>query len=108
MPSINGFLQLALCLKTGDGYAGSLTILVGSAGLDYSIDVISVALGILQPFQDEDANAISYNDAISSLIEWSAFTCRRQHPSIVHGDKSSWMGINRDSARDCKIDIMRL
>src|SRR5947207_3801370 len=34
MSSIDGFLQLALRLKTGNGDAGSLTVLIGSTRLD--------------------------------------------------------------------------
>src|SRR5436309_2839742 len=69
MSSIDGFLQSALRLKTGNGYSRCLTVLIGSTGLYQSIDMVPIALGILQSFQNDDANAISYHNAVGGTIE---------------------------------------
>src|SRR5579864_889677 len=47
MAPVDAFLQLTLCLKTGNGNAGCLTVLVGPAGLYHSIDMVAITLGIL-------------------------------------------------------------
>src|SRR5690348_4972106 len=89
MSSIDGFLQLALRLKTGNGYSRCLAVLIGSTGLYHPIDMVTITLCILQSFQNNNANAVSHDNAVSSLIEGATLSCRRQHPSVAHGEKCS-------------------
>lgn len=106
--AVDRFLQLALREEARRGDAGGLAVLVGAAASDDAVDVVVVPLGIAEALENQDPDAVAYNDAVRSIVKRTALSIRRQHPGVVHGDERARMAVDRDSACDGEVDLPAL
>ena len=75
-------LERGLRCRARGGDAAGATVLVDPGRQDDRADAVAVALGVLQPLQHGDADALAGNEAIGTVVEGAADTAGTRHAGI--------------------------
>ncbi|KAL1982815.1 hypothetical protein VTN96DRAFT_875 [Rasamsonia emersonii] len=99
--------QLHLGVGTGQGEALGMAVLVNRSATDDSADGIAIAEGILDAFQDDDADAITAAVAIPVLSKTLGLAVARQELLVGEEQEHVWVEEQTGSAHDGRLGLAR-
>ena len=82
-PTIDHLLQRCLCRTARSCNAAGPSVLINSRCLDHADDLVPVGQGLIEAFEHDDANALSWYESICFGVECVALAGGRQHAGIV-------------------------